>query len=68
MITYTEESDYGQAVQQLMGEIAELMDTEKEYSKKEILSHLNKIKNWSYNLKRDVIAIPADDSFWRDKE
>lgn len=65
MINYTDYSDYGQKVLQLAAEVAELMDPEKDYTKKEVVTHLNKIKNWAYNLKRDVIAEPADSSYWR---
>ena len=64
LINYTDYSDYGQEVLQLAAEIAELMDPEKDYTKKEVVTRLNRVKNWAYILKRNVIAEPVDSSYW----
>ena len=63
-ITYAEETDYGQEVLQLVGEISSLMDTDHEYTKREIMVALRKIKNWSYSLERRVVSTPFDDPYF----
>lgn len=63
-ITYTEETDYGQDVLQLAGEIASLMEPEGEYTKRQIMIALRKIKNWSYSLERKVVSTPFEDEYF----
>ena len=63
-IMYADDSDYGQDILQIMGELAMLMEEDKLYTKNEICSHLNKIKNWAYNLKQRVMDTLAGDDYF----
>lgn len=64
-IKYSEETDYGQDVLQLVGEISSLMDLDKEYTKKEILEALRKIKNWSSSVERKVRFTQFEDDYFK---
>ena len=63
-IIFADETDYGQDVLQLVGEISSLMDADKEYTKREIMIALRKIKNWSYSLERRIVSTPFDDVYF----
>lgn len=62
MATYPfiEESDYGQDLLVLLGEISSLMDPEKEYSKTTINSTLIRIKNRASNIQREISGRDKD--------
>ena len=63
-IMYADESDYGQQILQIMGELALLMDEDKLYTKTEICKILTKVKNFAYNLKDKVQWTPATEDFY----
>lgn len=63
-IIYADETDYGQDVLQLVGEISSLMDQDKEYTKKEIMAALRRVKNWSYSLERKIVSTPFNDEYF----
>lgn len=64
MIEYNEDTYYGQAILNLLGEVAELQDPNKPYTKKEVLTHLRCIKNWAFDLERRVRYEPADSQYF----
>lgn len=63
-IIYDDDSDYGQQILQIMGELAMLMDEEKLYTKTEICSILSKVRNYAYNLRDMVQRTPATEDFY----
>lgn len=62
MTTYPfiEESDYGQDILVLLGEVSSLMDPDKEYSKTAINQTLVRIKNRASNIQRDISGRDKD--------
>ena len=63
-IIYDDDSDYGQLILQIMGELALLMDEEKLYTKTEITTTLRKVQNAAFNLRSKVMETPATEDFY----
>lgn len=60
---FIENSDYGQAVLELAGAVASLMDDEKQYKKVEINRVLIEIKTMAFNIQKNMSGRDKDSYF-----
>lgn len=60
---FDEETDYGQDILELIGEVASLMEEDRTYSKTEINSTLIRIKNRAANIQHNIAGKDRDAYF-----